>query len=155
MDIGIYVLGKTKDSFLTAGIEEYSKRLKRYASLKINYVKEKRYGSISVEKRKQLEGEQLLSAVAENSVIIALDETGGQYSSTGFADIISAWERQNRRKAAFIIGGPDGLDERVRKKADVVISFSKMTFTHDMIRMFLVEQLYRAFTIKNGEKYHK
>ncbi len=148
-------LGKTKDNFLSAGIEEYTKRLKRYTTHSIKLVKEKRVSNASGETLKELEGKQLLEAVSNGAFIVALDFDGKQFSSEGFADQINKWERMNVKTVCFLIGGPDGLSDEVKKKADMLFSLSKMTFTHDMVRMFLMEQLYRAYTIKAGEKYHK
>lgn len=148
-------LGKTKDSFLSEGIKEYSKRLSRYTSHSIKVIKEKKKGQMSVEKSKEFEGRQLLESIDPSSYIVALDFSGPQFSSTEFASLISKWENRNVKLVCFVIGGPDGLSDEVKQKADMLFSLSKMTFTHDMVRLFLLEQLYRAYTIKAGEKYHK
>lgn len=148
-------LGKTKDSFLSAGISEYTKRLSRYTDHSIKLVKEKKKGKMSAEKTRELEGRQLLENVSSGSFLVALDFGGKQLSSTEFADQISRWETQNVKRISFIIGGPEGLSDEVKKRANMLFSLSKMTFTHDMVRLFLLEQLYRAYTIKAGEKYHK
>lgn len=155
MEYETIFLGKTKVNFLTEGIKEYDKRLSRYAKHSIRLVKEKKNSSLSVEARKLQEGRLLLDQIQEGSYIVALDFRGKQLTSEGLAEKINQLEMQNVRKVCFLIGGPDGLSDEVRNNADMLLSFSKMTFTHDMIRLFLLEQLYRAYTIKAGEKYHK
>ncbi len=146
-------IGKTKSPFLSAGIDEYQKRLSRYTSHTIRIIREK--GRYDAEKSMAIEGRQLLDKVSPGSLIAALDFGGRQYSSEQFAGLIDGWERQNIKRVVFIIGGPNGLSPEVKNRADLLLSLSKMTFTHDMARLFLLEQLYRAFTIKAGEKYHK
>lgn len=155
MEYETIFLGKTKVNFLTEGIKEYDKRLSRYAKHSIRLVKEKKNSSLSVDARKLQEGRLLLDQIQEGSYIVALDFRGKQLTSEGLAEKINQLEMQNVRKVCFLIGGPDGLSDEVRNNADMLLSFSKMTFTHDMIRLFLLEQLYRAYTIKAGEKYHK
>ncbi len=145
-------LGKTKDSFISQGINDYASRLKHYAQVTTRTLKEKKSGGRA---DINVEGRQLLEAVASGWLIVALDSRGKQYSSENFADVISGWEQRGVKGACYLIGGPTGLSQEVVKSADVCLSLSKMTFTHDMIRMLLMEQLYRAYTIKGGEKYHK
>ncbi len=155
MEYETIFLGKTKVNFLSEGINEYDKRLSHYAKHSIRLIKEKKNSSLSIEARKQQEGKLLLDQISEGAYLVALDFRGKQLTSEQLADTISQWEIQNIRKVCFVIGGPDGLSDEVRNRADMMLSFSKMTFTHDMIRLFLLEQLYRAHTIKAGEKYHK
>ena len=100
---------------------------------------------------KEEEGNQLLGAVPEGWLKIALDSRGRQYSSEDFAQVISDWEQRGVKGACYLIGGPTGLSEQVLNAADLCLSLSKMTFTHDMVRMLLIEQIYRAYTIKGGE----
>ena len=155
MHIDILLLGKTKENFLSKGVEEYCKRLKHYVSCSFIQVKEVRKKNVSVDTLKNLEGQQLLAAVKDNSYIVALDERGKQVDSVQFAEMFSTWEQSNKKNISFIIGGPNGLSDDVRQRADFLLGLSRMTFTHDMIRLFLVEQIYRAYTIKNNEQYHK
>lgn len=145
-------LGKTKDSFIAAGIENYASRLKHYTQVTARTLKERRSGN-----RADIaeEGKQLLESVAGGWLVVALDSRGSQYSSEDFADVISGWEQRGVKGACYLIGGPTGLSEEVLNRADMCLSLSKMTFTHDMVRMLLMEQIYRAYTIKGGEKYHK
>jgi 23S rRNA (pseudouridine1915-N3)-methyltransferase len=155
MKIELPFLGKTKDSFIDLGIQEYSKRLKHYSDLNISILKVKRKQSWTEEQERQEEGRVLLGSLPSATLKVVLDSRGKQVSSEGLADLISRWEQEGRKQAAFLIGGPTGHSPEVLKDADLLLSFSRMTFTHDMIRLFLVEQLYRAYTIKAGEKYHK
>ena len=155
MKIECLFLGKTKESFLSDGINEYAKRLKYYTTLSIRLIKSKLKGRLDDNRIKEREGELLLDNVAKNSYLVVLDPGGKQLSSEGLADQITAWERQERNTITFLIGGPLGLSKNVLQKADMVLSLSRLTFTHDMSRLLLLEQLYRAYTIKRGEKYHK
>ncbi len=154
MKIGVFFLGKTANSHYEAIIREYEKRLCRYVNLSIHTVEVKKK-NLSISGRKEHETELLLQKIPGSSFLVCLDERGKQYSSPAFADLVSGWEMQAKKRVAFVVGGPDGHSERMRQRADLLFSLSKMTFTHDMIRIFLFEQLYRAYTIKNGEKYHK
>jgi len=143
-------LGKTKKSFIAKGVEEYSARLKHYTSISIVILKGK--GKTFL---KEDQGALLLQAVPPGAIIVALDSKGIQFSSESFAKKIAGWELRGIKRVSYLIGGPDGLSSQVIGSADLLLSLSKMTFTHDMVRMFLIEQLYRAYTIKAGEKYHK
>ncbi|SHO45944.1 23S rRNA (pseudouridine(1915)-N(3))-methyltransferase RlmH [Desulfopila aestuarii] len=145
-------LGKTKDNFIAQGIENYASRLKHYSQVLVKTLKEKKSGGqINIEE----EGRQLLDAVPGGWLKVALDSRGRQYTSEDFAELISGWEQRGVKGVCYLIGGPTGLSSEVVDGADVCLSLSKMTFTHDMVRMLLMEQLYRAYTIKGGEKYHK
>ncbi len=155
MKLELPFLGKTKDSFIEQGIKEYSGRLKHYTGLNLSILKVKRKKSWSEEQERQEEGRVLLGSLPPSTLKVVLDSRGKQLSSEGLADLISRWEQEGRKQAAFLIGGPTGHSEEVLAGADLLLSFSRMTFTHDMIRLFLLEQLYRAYTIKAGEKYHK
>lgn len=150
----IVFIGKTKDSFIQSGIEEYSSRLKHYTNIQITILKDKS-GRKSTRAAIESQGQQMLGAVPENAVIVALDSRGQQFTSESFSKKIVTWELNSVKQVTYLIGGPDGISEKILKSAGLILSFSKMTFTHDMVRMLLVEQLYRAYTIKNGEKYHK
>ncbi len=150
----IIFLGKTKDTFIQQGIDEYGARLKHYTNFSITTLKDKARGK-STRQIISEQGEQLLGAVPKGAIIVALDSRGQQFTSTSFSSKIVQWETSGGRQVCYLIGGPDGIAEEILQKAQLTLSFSKMTFTHDMVRMLLVEQLYRAYTIKNGEKYHK
>ena len=97
----------------------------------------------------------MLAGIVAYLAAVVLDARGTQLSSPDFAEHIGRWEMQGVKQMCYLIGGPEGHSQEVRHAADLLLSFSKMTFTHDMVRLLLVEQLYRAYTIKAGEKYHK
>jgi 23S rRNA (pseudouridine1915-N3)-methyltransferase len=154
MNHKLLFLEKTGEGYLEEGIEKYRRRLQHYTSLSIEVLKEKKGRKSGVD-RKEKQGKLLLHAVPSGAYTIVLDSRGIQCTSTGFAKKIMGLEMRGIKQVAYLIGGPDGLSEQVIQTADLVLSFSKMTFPHDMIRLFLMEQLYRAYTIKAGEKYHK
>jgi 23S rRNA (pseudouridine1915-N3)-methyltransferase len=145
-------VGKTQEPWVRTGIEEYAVRIKRYAPLEIVEVKEEK-GALP-EQMRQREAERIEKHLPKNSRLILLDETGEQFTSTTFADLLSKYRDSSTPELTFVIGGAYGFSDALRSKADRQISLSKMTFTHQMIRPFLLEQLYRAFTILNNEGYH-
>jgi len=148
-------LGKTRETYLAAGIEDYAKRLRRYTATDIKILKEKKPQkgepeNILIER----ESEVLLQS-AQGTFLVCLDRTGRQLDSLELAAQVERWEMQCQKKITFIIGGHLGLSPAVLSRADLVFSLSRLTLTHEMSRLLLVEQLYRACTIKAGEKYHK
>lgn len=151
----LLLLGKVKDSFIEQGVQEYVKRLRHYTQLQMTFLKDKSAGTKNVKTVKDLQGKILLSGIPAGSHIVVLDATGKQFTSENFAKTITGWEMQGIRRVCYLIGGPDGHAKEVVNSANLLLSFSKMTFTHDMTRVLLLEQLYRAYTIKAGEKYHK
>ncbi len=155
MKIELLFLGKTKDSYIAQGIQEYSGRLKHYTGLNLTTLKVKRKKGWTEVQERQEEGRVLLASLPPITVKVVLDSSGKQLSSEELAVLISRWEQEGRKQASFLIGGPTGHSQDVLDQADFLLSLSRMTFTHDMVRLFLLEQLYRAYTIKAGEKYHK
>jgi 23S rRNA (pseudouridine1915-N3)-methyltransferase len=151
----ILFLGKTKEAYLAAGIADYSKRLSHYIPTEIKILKEKKIKKGASEKVLIEKDSDILLQNAKGSHIVCLDRTGRQINSLELAALVERWEMQSLKKITFIIGGPLGLSPGILAKADLVLSFSAMTFTHEMTRLLLLEQLFRAFTIKAGEKYHK
>jgi 23S rRNA (pseudouridine1915-N3)-methyltransferase len=148
-------LGKTKEAYLAAGIADYAKRLARYIATDIKTLKEKKIKKGESENVLIEKNSEILLQSAQGSYLVCLDRTGTQMDSLELAAQVERWEMQGQKKITFIIGGPLGLSHAILKKADLILSFSPMTFTHEMTRLILLEQLYRAFTIKAGEKYHK
>lgn len=155
MKLELLFLGKTKDSFIEQGIKEYAGRLKHYVGLQLTLLKLKKKKSWTEVQERQEEGRLLLGAVAPTTVKVVLDGQGRQISSEELAGLLSRWEMEGKKQVSFLIGGPTGHASEVLDQADFCLSLSRMTFTHDMVRLFLLEQLYRAYTIKAGEKYHK
>ncbi len=147
-------LGKIKDKFLTEGVEEYASRLRHYTSFYITLLKEKGRAR-GQQSAVDSEGMLLLQAIPTGALVVVLDPRGKQFSSEALSRQIDEWEMQGVKQVCYLIGGPDGHSSSVLQAADLLLSLSQMTFTHDMTRMLLVEQLYRAYTIKAGEKYHK
>ena len=158
MKINIVAAGKIKEKYLQMGIAEFMKRLPPYADVKITEIAEEKMkdNPSAAEKEKTLaaEGERLLKQVPQGSYLFVLDVYGKQISSEELSEKIDALALQGNSNLSFLIGGAFGLSEEVRKAADEKISFSRMTFTHQMVRLLLVEQIYRAFKISRGEKYH-
>lgn len=155
MRLELLFIGKTKEKYLAAGIEDYAKRLSHYQNIEIKIIKETKAqkgepDNLLIEK----ESNDLLKHMRGN-YLVCLDRTGRQMHSPGLAAQLERWEMQGIKKISFAIGGPLGLSKAILKKADFVLSLSPMTFTHEMSRLILLEQLYRACTIKAGEKYHK
>ena len=158
MKITIVAAGKIKEKYLTAGINEFLKRLGTFANVKIVEINEEKMKDNPSEAEKQQtlqqEGQRLLRQVPEGSYLFVLDVYGQQLSSEKLAAKLDSLALQGRSNITFLIGGAFGLSEEVRQAADFRLSFSPMTFTHQMIRLLLVEQIYRCFKINRGEKYH-
>jgi len=152
-------LGKTKEQYLAAGIDDYAGRLRRYAQLELPVLKEKKNATKEDTARQQTEEAQILLGslpqLGGATKVVALAPAGQQLSSEDLADLLCRWEDQGVREIAFLIGGPTGLAAELVQKADYVLSLSRMTFTHEMARLLVLEQLYRAFSIKAGTGYHK
>lgn len=158
MKITIACVGKIKEKYLSAGIEEFCKRLTPFCKLEIVSINEEKMPDDPTPATKQqvLEKEtaRLMAIIPENSYVFLLDVIGKQLSSPELADKIDALTLAGKSHLTFVIGGAFGYTDALRKRADFAISFSKMTFTHQMIRLLLVEQIYRAFMISSGRKYH-
>ncbi len=154
MKVRLIVVGKTNDSYLKEGINIYLNRLKHYVDFKIIEIDEiKGSKKISMDEYRKKESEKLLPLLSAE-IIVLLDEKGKSFTSMGFAKFLNQKMINGLRNIDFVVGGPFGFDESVRKKAHETISLSDMTYSHQMIRLLFVEQIYRAFTIIKGEKYH-
>lgn len=155
MEIRLIVIGKTATDYLRSGIEEYCARLKRYVPFRIQVLADtKTPRSAGEQRQKDAEGRLILQNVAASDCLILLDERGKEYSSRGFADFLNKKMASGLKQLVFVIGGPYGFSEEVYKRADSKISLSQLTFNHEMVRLFFVEQVYRAMTILAGEPYH-
>jgi len=148
-------LGKTKEPFLADGIDEYAARLGHYTAVGIEILKEKRKPGQDEAALVATEGAQILAAVRPGALVVALDGGGQALSSLELAALLSRWEERGVKLVNYLLGGHLGLADSVLLRADFCLSLSKLTFTHGMARLILLEQLYRAYTIKAGEKYHK
>ncbi|MBZ6484677.1 23S rRNA (pseudouridine(1915)-N(3))-methyltransferase RlmH [Priestia aryabhattai] len=159
MNISIITIGKLKEKYLKQGIEEYLKRLSSYAKVEIiELADEKAPENLSdseMEQVKQKEGERILAKISDDTYVIALAINGKQKSSEELAKEIDSLATYGKSKVAFVIGGSLGLSSEVMKRSNAALSFSKMTFPHQLMRLVLVEQIYRAFRIIRNEPYHK
>lgn len=159
MNIKIICVGKLKEKFLKEGIGEFQKRIKTYANLEIVEVKDEacpeNSSELEMEKIKEVEGERILSKISKGAYVIALDIGGKSLTSEDLAKKIEDLSVEGISSIDFIIGGSLGLSESVKNKSDYRLSFSKFTFPHGLMRLILVEQVYRAFRIINNHPYHK
>jgi 23S rRNA (pseudouridine1915-N3)-methyltransferase len=154
MKIELWAIGKTDIDYLKEGISVYEKRLKHYTPFEIVVLADVKNPPLSSEQLKVKEGEIIMSKLQKDDCLIVLDEAGKQYTSTEFASFLEKKQVESVKKIVFLIGGAFGFSEAVYERANQKLAFSKMTFTHQMIRLIFVEQLYRAYTIIKGEKYH-
>ena len=159
MNISIITIGKLKEKYLKAGIDEYLKRLSSYAKIEVIEMSDEKapeeLSPAEMEQVKQKEGEKLLSKLSPDTYVIALAIDGKMKSSEELADSLDKLATYGKSKIAFVIGGSLGLSQEVLNRADEKLSFSKMTFPHQLMRLILLEQVYRAFRINRGEPYHK
>ena len=147
-------VGKTTNKHFIVGINDYVERINHYMPFDVLTIPElKNTKSLTVEQQKQAEGEQLLKLLQPTDTVVLLDEHGRQYRSIEFARWLEQ-KQQTARRLVFVIGGPYGFSDDVYKRANEKISLSKMTFSHQMVRLIFTEQLYRACTIIKGEPYH-
>lgn len=158
MKINILCVGKIKEEFIRAGIDEFLKRLSRYAKVNILEADDEKIpanpSGAELEAVKEREADKLMKRIPVNSYVIVLAIQGKPLSSEGLAEMMEELMVQGQSEITFIIGGAVGLHQKVIDQAHYILSFSKMTFTHQMIRMILLEQIYRAFRIMKGEPYH-
>lgn len=155
MTIKLIAIGKTDSGELNSLIQQYTQRLTHYIKFELYIIPDlKNTKNLSEEQQKEKEGELILKELKPTDQVILLDDKGKHYSSIGFSDFIQKRMNSGCKQLVFLIGGPYGFSESVIKKAQSKLSFSSMTFSHQMIRLFVVEQLYRAFTILKNEPYH-
>jgi 23S rRNA (pseudouridine1915-N3)-methyltransferase len=154
MKIELWAIGKTDIDYLKEGIMIYEKRLKHYVSFEIVILNDVKNPPLSSEQLKIKEGEVILAKLQKDDCLVVMDEGGKQYTSTEFASFLEKKQVESTKRLIFLIGGAFGFSEAIYERSNYKMSFSKMTFTHQMIRLIFVEQLYRAYTIIKGEKYH-
>ena len=159
MKITIIPVGKIKEKYLTDAIAEYSKRLSRYCKLEILEVADEKTpdgaSEIVEENIREKEGERILKLIKEDAYVITLEISGKMLTSEELADRIETLGIQGKSHLVFVIGGSIGLGREVLRRSDYALSFSKMTFPHQLMRVILLEQIYRSYRIINGEPYHK
>ncbi len=155
MNICLIVIGKTDDKNFVQLVDTYKNRLKHYIKFDIEQIDDiKNSKNLSEQQQKEKEGELILTKLSTTDFVILLDENGKDYTSIAFANFLQQKMNAGIKRLVFIVGGPYGFSEKIYNRANQKISLSKMTFSHQMVRIFFVEQLYRGFTILNNEPYH-
>ncbi|MEP3836792.1 MAG: 23S rRNA (pseudouridine(1915)-N(3))-methyltransferase RlmH [Algibacter sp.] len=155
MTITLITIGKTDNKQLNALIADYTKRLGHYIKFNLEVIPDiKNSKNLSETQQKEKEGELILNKIKPTDTLILLDENGKQFDSVAFSTYLQKHMNSGIKRLAFVIGGPYGFSEEIYKKANGKLSLSKMTFSHQMIRLFFIEQLYRGFTILKNEPYH-
>jgi 23S rRNA (pseudouridine1915-N3)-methyltransferase len=155
MNIKILTIGKTDNKALQSLIDDYTKRLSFYIKFDLEIIPDiKNVKNLSESQQKEKEGELILAKLAPTDQLILLDEKGTTFSSVGFSDYLQKKMNSGAKTLVFVIGGPYGFSDEVYQKAQSKISLSLMTFSHQMVRLFFIEQLYRGFTILRNEPYH-
>lgn len=148
-------VGATRTYYVKKGIEDYYFRLRHYVQFSIVELPDAKGGkSMSREQQKELEGKGFLSKIGSGDMLVLLDERGREFTSKEFAGYLEKLMASGRKRVVFLIGGPYGFSPAVYQRADAKISLSKMTFNHEMVRLFFIEQIYRGMTILRGEPYH-
>lgn len=155
MKIVIIAVGKTSTGYVTCGVEEFLKRANRYVPTELLVIPDvKSSKALSEDAQKQQEGRSIISALQPGDIVTLLDERGKELTSREFSLMIERRMVQGIKRLVFVIGGPYGFSNEVYERADSKLSLSRMTFTHEMVRLFFMEQIYRAMTIMRGEPYH-
>lgn len=155
MKVLLLAIGKTSTRFVADGIAEYCKRLSRYIPFEITCLNDaKNTRNLNESQQKQKEGQMILAALAAQDYVVLLDEHGREFTSMEFAAYMERKMQSVPKQLVFIIGGPYGFSPEVYARANEKLSLSKMTFSHEMVRLFFIEQIYRAMTIINNEPYH-
>ncbi|SFW69444.1 23S rRNA (pseudouridine1915-N3)-methyltransferase [Sinomicrobium oceani] len=155
MNIKLLAIGKTDSTALQSLIQDYEKRLGFYTKFTLEVIPDIRnVAKMSENQQKEKEGELILKKLQSADQLILLDENGKQWSSVGFSEFLQKKMNSGIKQLVFVIGGPYGFSDTVYQKAQGKLSLSAMTFSHQMVRLFFTEQLYRAFTILNNEPYH-
>ena len=155
MNIRLIAIGKTDNKDLQSLINEYTKRLSFYVKFELEIIPDiKNVKNLSEAQQKEKEGELILAKIGPTDKLILLDENGKTFSSVGFSDYLQKKMNAGIKTLVFVIGGPYGFSETVYQKAQGKVSLSEMTFSHQMVRLFVIEQIYRGFTILQNEPYH-
>ena len=153
MKLTIWAIGKTNEKYLKEGIEKYIERLKHYTKFEFVELKDVKSGN-TIEETTKREADLIMTKLNSDDILILMDENGEMYDSINFSRYLDKLQLHVSRNVVILIGGAYGHHKIIRERANHVISLSKMTFSHQMVRLFLVEQIYRAFTIIRNEKYH-
>lgn len=155
MKIEVWAIGKCSQEYLNIGINFYSKKLNHYTSFSfIEWPEPKSLRTQDISQSKKLQGDWILNKLNAEDHLILLDDKGKEYTSLKFSEYLNKIQINNHKKNVFLIGGAFGFDDRVYKRASDKISLSKLTFSHDMVRLIVLEQMYRGFSILRNEPYH-
>tara|TARA_E500000331_G_C16756531_1_gene497657 strand:+ start:80 stop:553 length:474 start_codon:yes stop_codon:yes gene_type:complete len=155
MKIVLVVLGKTNEKYLIEGISDYQKRLKHYINFEIvEILNIKNVKNFSEKQLIRKEGEMILKQINTSDYLVLLDDQGNDFSSPSFAEKLQQWMISGKKRLVFVVGGAYGFSQEVYNRGNEKLSLSRMTFSHQMVRLFFVEQLYRGYTILNNEPYH-
>ena len=155
MKIILLAIGKTNAKYLQEGIEQYIKRLSHYIPFEFKILPDvKTTKGLTQKKQKEMEGQMFLGAIQSGDVVVLLDEKGKEMTSREFSTYLDKKMVNVAKNLIFVIGGPYGFSQEMYNRANEKLSLSKMTFSHEMIRLFFIEQIYRAMTILKGEPYH-
>lgn len=155
MKIVIIAVGKTSTDYVARGVDEFLKRSNRYIGVELSVIPDiKASKALTEESQKQQEGKAILASLQPGDIVMLLDERGKELTSREFSAMIERRMVQGIKRLVFVIGGPYGFSKEVYDRADGKLSLSRMTFTHEMVRLFFTEQIYRAMTIMRGEPYH-
>jgi 23S rRNA (pseudouridine1915-N3)-methyltransferase len=155
MKIAFWQIGKTKENYLKTGEEQYEKRLKHYLSFESKVFPDiKNAGKLKPIDLKKAEAKMILAQIQASDLLIILDEKGKEFNSVEFANFNEKLFHSGSKRIIYLVGGAFGFDESIYERANKKIALSKMTFTHQMVRLFFLEQLYRAMTILKNEQYH-
>ena len=155
MKTELWVIGKTTDQYLKTGIDYYSSKLTHYLNFELRiFSSKKTMPKLSPAQYKEIESELVLPFLQQSDFLVLLDEHGKEFTSRGFATFLEKQMLASTKKLVFLVGGAYGFSPSLKDRANVEISLSKMTFSHQMVRLFFVEQLYRAYTILKNEPYH-
>lgn len=155
MKLSLMVVGETDDTELQGAIDRYIGRLKHYCSFEVVVLKSpKQFKKLWQAELKVAEGKLILDNLSNQDFVVLLDEKGTEFSSVSFSEKLQKWLNGGHKRIVFVIGGAFGFSEDVYQRANFKLGLSKMTLTHQMVRLFFTEQLYRAFTILKNEKYH-
>ncbi|MFW6271257.1 MAG: 23S rRNA (pseudouridine(1915)-N(3))-methyltransferase RlmH [Bacillota bacterium] len=159
MEINIIAVGKIRENYIQSGIEDFNQRLQRFCDINMIEIKSEKIRQnltgAQIEEVKKKEGKNILEAIPEDNYIITLSVQGKPMTSEGLAKSLKNLRTKGKQKISFVVGGSLGLSDEVMDMSDYTLSLSHMTFTHQMIRLILLEQIFRAFKIINGEPYHK
>lgn len=155
MNLILLTIGKTRTSYVAEGIGEYLTRLRRYVPYEIAELPDvKNAGKIGPEEQKEAEGRQILNYLSPSDHVVLLDERGKEFTSVEFADRLQSIMASGKKRMVMVVGGPYGFSQEVYRRGNEMLSLSRMTFNHEMVRLFVTEQVYRAMTILRGEPYH-